>query len=48
MAQGLEDAFLGFDATLIQASVLKDLKALAGVEEDEDEGKGRGVTIIKH
>ncbi|XP_014673428.1 PREDICTED: probable protein phosphatase CG10417 [Priapulus caudatus] len=37
MAQALEDAFLGFDETLVKPSVVKDLKAIAGVDDDEEE-----------
>ena len=43
LTQALEDAFLQFDATIIHDDVLKELKAIAGVESDgeaePDEGE---------
>lgn len=40
--QALEDAFLQFDSTLIEESVVKELRALAGDDDrnaEEEEGK---------
>ena len=36
LSQALEETFLGFDETLTKEIVIKELKELAGVEEDEE------------
>lgn len=40
LGQGLIDAFLEFDSILIKENVIKELKELAGEDEDEDEEDG--------
>ncbi|KAL4236539.1 Protein phosphatase 1G [Mactra antiquata] len=48
LTEALQEAFLGFDKTLTEESVIQELKALAGVDDDDDnvepedeEGMGR-------
>ena len=45
LGEALQQAFMGFDATLRDDEVIKELKALAGVDDDadeDDEGKEKG------
>ena len=37
LGEALQQAFMGFDATLRDDEVIKELKALAGVDDDADE-----------
>lgn len=41
--KALEEAFLGFDATLTEESVIRQLKDLAGVENDNEEVDEEGL-----
>ena len=51
LGESLEHAFLGFDATLVEAPVVSKLKSLAGdhnedVEEEEEDEEGRLESVI--
>ena len=51
LAQALEKAFLQFDETIIHEDVLKELKAMAGVESDgeaEQDDGGSNTTLISY
>lgn len=40
LEQALIDAFLQFDGTLVQEDVIKELKALAGEDDNDEEEEG--------
>ena len=46
LAEALQEAFLGFDATLRGEEVIKELKSMAGVDDEGDEEED-GVYNIK-
>lgn len=41
LGSALTDAFLKFDSTLVEEDVIKELKLLAGVDENEEEEEGK-------
>ena len=47
LGPGLVDAFLKFDSTLVQEDVIKELKLLAGVDENEGGEEEEGIRLIR-
>lgn len=45
LGPALVDAFLKFDSTLVQDDVIKELKQLAGVDENDEEEDGNLISV---